>query len=539
MPPTPTTVALALVGGVLYFAAFPPLDVGVLGWVALVPLLVAVRGRTPRAAALLGWLTGTVAATALTGPSVWSVALRADRTPAVALAAAVVIPQLYGALWFGGFAWLVARLGALRDARGVVLVPAAWVACELGRSQVGHACPWALLAHSQATTPVWLQLADVAGAAGPGFVLATASGAVALLLVRARGARVAAVVALLVVAGAWRYGAVALAAHAPVAGATSIRLALVQGDVPDEWRGSLARLGDLLRVYRGLTAQALDGHPALVVWPENAVGISPDVNASAFASVLDGAGGRAPALLVGAPRAVPLDGGGVTLRNSAWLLEPGRGVVAVHDKSRLAPFGEASPWSLLGPVARLAGVRDEYSAGTDATLFVVDGHRLGTLICFEAIYADVARRLVADGAELLVNVSNDAWFGGHAGMAQHFRAALLRAVETRRWLVRGTNAGITAAIDPRGVVVARAPMDVPAVLAVDPVPAVGRTPYVRWGDWFAWTCVGVLVIAMTIEGNEPRRGQWLKKVMVAVVVAGLVGALIPAVQMLLAIVRGK
>jgi apolipoprotein N-acyltransferase len=109
-----------------------------------------------------------------------------------------------------------------------------------------------------------------------------------------------------------------------------------------------------------------------------------------------------------------------------------------------------------------------------------------------------ARALARSGAELLVNLSNDDWFGGHAAVEQHFRASLLRAVETRRFLLRATNSGVTAIVDPRGVVTASAPRDAPAIVAGQVAAASVETLYVRIGDVFAWTCLLISLAALLV-----------------------------------------
>jgi len=142
------------------------------------------------------------------------------------------------------------------------------------------------------------------------------------------------------------------------------------------------------------------------------------------------------------------------------------------------------------------GLLDDYSAGDAATLS--DGTRVGVLICSESIYAGAARALGQAGAELLVNLSNDDWFGGHAAVEQHFRASLLRAVETRRFLLRATNSGVTAIVDPRGIVTASAPRDAPAVVAREVAAAAAETLYMRVGDVFAWSCLRVALAALLV-----------------------------------------
>src|SRR5262249_20911852 len=122
------------------------------------------------------------------------------------------------------------------------------------------------------------------------------------------------------------------------------------------------------------------------------------------------------------------------------------------------------------------------------------GLSYGTFICYEAIYAGEIRRFAANGAQLLINISNDGWFGKSAAAEQHLRMARVRAVENRRWILRVTNSGITAAVDPYGRIFSSIPRDVRGAADLPYDFRTDKTPYTRFGDWFAWLCVMVSVI---------------------------------------------
>lgn len=508
-PALTTSLAAALATGGLYFAAFPPLDVGVVAFVALVPLLAVARRLPRRGAFLCGWLAGTVGIYALVAPSIHEAAMRyAPAHPAVAWGLALVIPQVYGALYFGVFGVAV-RLAAerrLSPLAELALLPAAWVGCEVLRSQLGDGCPWVLLGHSQHSRLWLVQIADLGGVPAVSYMVALVNVGLALLLRRAGAALGArqragvAAVGLAVLAATWLYGAVQLQRWAQPPG-PPLRVALVQGDVPDAWRYELRRVPETLRRLGALTAQAMAQRPDLVVWPENAVSVLLDERASTVASA---AALLAPTsvLVLGAPRAVA-QGEHVALRNSAFAVDAGGHVTGVYDKLRLTPFGETYP---LGLAAWFPPPAGGYSPGAELALLEVAGHRFAAVICYEAIYAGLVRRLVNAGGEFLVNISNDGWFGAQPSLAQHFHAVLFRAVENRRFVLRGTNAGITAIVDPRGAVVAEAPRAAPAVLSGSVVPIATRTFYTRAGDVFGWGCAA-LAAACLLRRRGRRRAR--------------------------------
>jgi len=532
---------LAAASGLLYFAAFPPLDLGALAFVALVPLLLALRGASGGRAFLLGWLTGSLGICLLVSDSIYAAAARYFGGGSLALATfALLLPQVLGALWFGVFAWLARGWERRAPAVAPLLPASAWVACELARSWLGWGSPWVLLGHSQHERLWLVQIADLGGVLAVSFVVAVVNGAFAAAISHAlphtpagrhpqhlsgaatvrerlaairrdanRSLTVAAPIAWVVVL----LGAAAIYGHRQLEAwdpdrlqGERLDLVLVQPNLPTLGRATLAAVPANLRVLVEQTRSA----PAsvdLVVWPENAIGFSiaanPGLMQQAAAALPPGAH-----LLLGAPREVDA-GAGAAFRNSAFLLD-GRGDVrAWYDKLRLTPFAETSPLAGSGALERRFAAGDTYTPGDTLTLFSLADTRFAVLICWEAIYADLARAAVRDGAEWLVNISNDDWFGGRAALAQHRVAAGFRAVETRRFLARATNSGLTTVFDPRGERVADLPAGVAATASATVLPIAGLTFYARHGDAFACLCVALFaalrLTAHRAEADPPHR----------------------------------
>jgi apolipoprotein N-acyltransferase len=501
--PTTRAVVLGVVSGLLYLAAHPPAGAGALAFVALVPLLVAVRGRSVATGFLAGWVAGTIACNGLTTASIFAALMRARHPPWLAGVEALVVPQLYGALWFAVFGAYAAALARRQPrASDVLVLPAAWVAGELVRSRLGDGMPWVLLAHAQTASPTLLQVADVTGAYGVSFVVAVVNAAIVTALVAADRARRAGLVAALVVAAAVGYGRVQLVRWERPGGA-ALHVAVVQGAIPDGWRESLARQQDAVARYRTLVERAARDRPALVVLPENAVGVAPATNPDVLAEIARPLAGSNAMLVVGGPRVVSTESGRASVRNAAYLVDEGGAVRGVYDKLRLVPFGETPPWLLPRSLRERLALPDDYSPGDTPTILRHADVAIGPAVCWEGIYAELVRPQVRAGATLLASLSNDDWFGGRAAVEQHFRATLLRAVETRRWLVRATNTGVTAIVDPRGVAVV-APRAEAVVLPGRVTLETGVTAYVWFGDVFAWVCCGVAVIGLAWRGTARR-----------------------------------
>ena len=245
-----------------------------------------------------------------------------------------------------------------------------------------------------------------------------------------------------------------------------------------------------------LTEKAADAGARLVVWPESAVPFLFDED-PALAAPPAGRGAAAgdlPLLRQRRPRA-PLPGER-RIYVGAKLLDPSGELVARYHKIRLVPFGEYVPLQPLFTLggrfaAKLVQEVSDFTPGTEAITGVVDGHRVGGFICYEAIFPSLVRRFAAGGAELLVNVTNDAWYGTTSAPHQHLAMAAFRAIENRRYLVRAANTGITAVVDPRGRVLEPTRLFDTTVL-VREVPFVAETTfYTRHGNVFAQACAAM------------------------------------------------
>lgn len=394
---------------------------------------------------------------------------------------------LFWAVASGFAAWTSGRFGL---ARVWALVAGLGVA-ELARGLVFTGFPWAQPGHLWLGSPGEQAFALI-GATGVTVVTLALAGAVVVW--RWRGAVVAGVV----VAGAFGWGWLRLGAEAPPERAVSLRLVQPNAEQHLKWDPEQARV--LFDRQLALTAE---GEPAdLTIWPETAVPYvleySPEV-----AGIIAGASGGKP-VAVGIQRIVGEQGW-----NSLRVIGAGGAVTATYDKYHLVPFGEYMPfgdalydWFGIGAFA--AQVGNGYSAGPGpAVLDLGPGiGRVLPLICYEAVFPAIPRAVARP--DWMLQVTNDAWFGTWTGPFQHFQQARVRAIEMGLPLVRVANTGVTAVIGARGEVVARLPFGVAGKLDVAEVPgALPATPYARWGDLAAWLLLAGLCGA-AIAG---RRGK--------------------------------
>jgi apolipoprotein N-acyltransferase len=193
--------------------------------------------------------------------------------------------------------------------------------------------------------------------------------------------------------------------------------------------------------------------------------------------------------------------------NSAFLVNPYGIITGQYDKIKLVPFGEFVP-PPFGWVNRITKEAGDFAPGSRIVVFSVNGHGLGAFICYESAFPHLVRQFARDGAEALVNLSNDGYFGTSAAREQHLEVARMRAAENRRWILRATNDGITATIDPAGRVTERLEpyREVGATMRLSYVDTL--TPYTRHGDWFAWGClIAGLACAVLFQTEQDRSAR--------------------------------
>jgi apolipoprotein N-acyltransferase len=189
--------------------------------------------------------------------------------------------------------------------------------------------------------------------------------------------------------------------------------------------------------------------------------------------------------------------------NSALLISPEGRVISRYDKVNLVPFGEFVPWPFELVTRKISSEAGDYHAGTRAVV----ADRVATFICYESVFPAYIRQFPRNGAEVLFNISNDGWFGKSAARFQHFEIVRMRALENRRWIIRSTNNGISAAIDPAGRVTQQEPPYREAVANMGFNYESATTFYTRYGDWFIWLCAAISAAGLWPPGRKPTQAS--------------------------------
>ena len=256
-----------------------------------------------------------------------------------------------------------------------------------------------------------------------------------------------------------------------------------------------------------MTRRASERGARLVVWPESALPFYFDTTPTVARELKDLARHLSVDLLFGNDDEEEEGDGSSRFFVGAKMLDPSGELSLRYHKIHLVPFGEYVPLQGLlrkRGVGKLVQQVSDFSPGEAYTLGSVDGHPIGAFICYEGIFPDLVRRFSAGGAELLVNITNDAWYGRTSAPYQHFSTLVFRAVENRKFLVRAANTGISAVIDPRGRVLEKTGLFEETVLVRDVRFVSGRTFYAAHGDVFAWGCL-VLTVLLCLYPSPGRK----------------------------------
>jgi len=444
----------AVASGLLLALAFPRPGLALLAWVALVPLLLVATRRPFRCgfaaglafyAVLLYWLNVVMTSFGHLHPLLSGVAW--------------LLLSAYLALFWGATFWLCRRFRERLSVPLLVSVPLVWTALDYLREFLLTGFPWGALGYSQ-IEHLWLvQSADLFGVYGLTALLVFSNMAIAETLKRRRAGRWP-VRPLLVMAvlflfnagyGIWRLDG------SPDRRPESLAVTLAQGNIDQSVKWDPAWQQETVRRYLKLSREGVEAGGRLIVWPESATPFYFQEGKELSRLVVDFTRENATPLLFGSP-AYRAAGSSYVLLNSAYLLSAEGRVQGRSDKVHLVPFGEYVPLKRFLPFINklVVGIGD-FSPGT-LTPLELDGHSIGVLVCYEGIFPELSRTLVDQGADVLVNITNDAWYGRTSAPYQHLAMARMRAIENRVWLARAANTGVSALIAPSGTLTATTPI---------------------------------------------------------------------------------
>lgn len=453
--PTLAEIALAIASAVLTILAFPDFNLAFLAWMGLVPLLLAiVMTRTAVRALILGWLWGTVF---FYGTCWWLTypMIRYAHFSAWLAFPLFLLPIILVGLFPAISCSLIARVVQRFGAAAIFVAPLIWIAIEWLRYMVTGQL-WNTPGYSQAFHPAVIQTARFGGVYAVSFLIVLSNCAIAYLLFRRKLILPIVCLVLLIItivaSSRWftPYGEMSSKSNP----ANDILVIAIQPNVPMDLNGDPGMMTDLLERHLALSSQALaeaGTKPAptarLVIWPESPMNFSYSRDPKLRETVSNFARTNRTAVLLNSLEPA-LDGGD---QNSALLINEQGVIAARYDKIRLMPFGEYVPLPQWLPGASsVRGLVGEFEPGNSFTLMPLGAVRAGVFICIEAAHPSIARTFTHEGADVLINISNDGYLGPTPVMRQHLSNAIFRAVENNRDLLRVTNTGITAYISSNG-----------------------------------------------------------------------------------------
>ena len=502
---TPLLLWLALPGGGDLWPAL---------FVALVPMLWGAQAITAKRALALGFACGLLFH-ALQLYWLVNVLTQFGGLPLVLAVPALFLLVAYMAAYFAAkvaAASLLLRCGS--PLLGLLAIPAVWVGLDWLRSLAFSGFPWMDLGYGLAGVPELIQSAELFGHGVLTYLVVLVNTCFALSLRAAVGCRLAVaplIVTLAVTAPLVLYSFLQFAQQErelALLDGRKLRVGIVQGNIDQSLKWSADMQRQTVETYLEATAELSAQQAELVVWPETALPLYP-TNYEGMGEVFARIGGAGVAVLTGSPwyEIVDIELRQIRYYNSAQLLLPDGTFGPSYYKSHLVPFGEYVPLKRFLPfISPLVEAVGDFSAGTVETPLDFKDARVGVLICFESIFPAIARHWVEEGANVLVNLTNDAWYGKSSAPYHSMAMTVFRAVETRRWLIRAANTGISGFVDPAGRLVQPSEIFTDWAGTAEIQLLEGKTHFVRWGYLFAPLCalLGLAALFSTWKTSQNR-----------------------------------
>ena len=518
-------VFYAVASGVLLTCAFDNIGAGFAAWFAIGLLLLGLRDAGPKHAFYIGLLAGFVHYTTLL---YWLVpTMRVFGPLPLGLAVgALLLLSFYLALYVSVFS--VALTAAVRRPLFLLIAaPVFWVSLEYAKTFLFTGFPWGLIGYSQYSYLPLIQSADLFGVYGVSFFVVAINAAVFVIALHVRrlswgpdgSNRVparweallcAGIIALAFFGNGW-YGSSRIAdVDMRAEAADKIGVSVVQGNFEQAIKWDDEFISKTIERYIRLSEEAMAFSPDLVVWPETAMPFYFLREKDYTDRVLEGLERMDAWFLIGSP-AYELEGGtgDFIFYNTAYLFDPETRLSGAYDKVHLVPFGEYVPLGDWLPfIGRMVHSIGDFRPGEPGTILPANKADLGVQICYEIIFPRYSARMVENGGNLIVNITNDAWFGETAGPVQHFSMTVFRAVENRKSLVRSANTGISAFVDPAGRILEQTRLNETAAIYRDmPVMAGDQTLYTNYPDILPAFCILMSFLIAAAAGIRRKRNK--------------------------------
>ena len=489
----------AFLSGMFLALAFPKIDLSLLAWIAFVPLLWIIQTCTPKQSFGYGFAAGMGFYLCTVYWVVHTIGLYSNIPPLIAVVPLLLMCMIL-ASYTGAFAAGL-RFYQQRGGSIILIGPVLWVTLEWLRSFFFIGFPWVSLGYSQYPQLNLIQFAEFTGIYGVSALVIFVNLVVFTLLSAPQARRGLLVFSAIALVGGFSlWGMWRRSQLATLPPAHHLRVGLIQGNIPQDTKWNPHSQEETVTRYEQLSRQAVARGAEIVIWPETAAPFyfqSPlppnmpdrEKEIAYRERLLRLAIELRTPILFGSP-AFKQEDGTVSMFNRAYLLSAEAEVLGSYDKIQLVPFGEYVPFhSLLFFLDKLVVGIGDFAAGTTTTVFELPNVKFGVLICYEGIFPALTRRFVSQGAELLVNITNDAWFGRTSAPYQHLVMEAVRAIENRVPLVRAANTGFSAVVGIDGQIHSRTNLYETTFLVDEITWPQVRSFYAKHGDIFVWFCV--------------------------------------------------
>ena len=500
------SLILSALSGLLLILIFPQFNLEFLAWFALIPLLFAIQNQPLRTVAARGFFAGMIFYF-FSLSWVTNTLINYGNIPVSLSFLLLALLAAYLSFYISLFCVLTVKWSRAKPVYFFLLAPLVWTSLEYLRStHMTFGFSWMGLGYSQFQTLAIIQPAEITGIYGVSALIVLVNAALHFFLNtwifhlnphdgRRMSYRVIGVTTLVV--GLWLgWGNWALnLTKSQIESSPKIRIALAQGNIEQHLKWNKLYQQPTMELYKKLTLQAAKEKPELIVWPEATTPFYYGLDPIGTKYVQDLVRTAGTPLLFGSPYKKQVEGKELVY-NRAFLISNQGETIDVYDKMHLVPFGEFVPFrQALFFIEKMVEIIGDFGLGKRATVFTLNDYQLGVSICYEIIFPDLVRQPVKNGAEYLVNITNDAWFGKSAASYQHISMAALRAVENRTPIVRAANTGISGFIDATGQIRNTTQLFKRELVVDEITPNKGpRTFYSKFGDIFSYLCLALMAI---------------------------------------------
>ncbi len=493
----------SLLSAILLILSFPNFDLEFLAWFSLVPLFFAINGKTLFQSFKLGFLTGVLS---FLGIIYWVIVAvhTYGNIPLIISGLILLLLVLYLSLFIGVFTFISRFIQVRLRTQSFLFVPVLWASLEYLRSFLLSGFPWANLGYSQYLNLPFIQMAEITGNYGLSFVIVMVNGTLFEMLgqwPQKKLPHLKIVITVLVLLGFLIYGYIKInIVDRKMIKNPTLKIGLVQGNIDQSVKWDESYQKETMNIYERLSFKVAKGRPDLIIWPETATPFFFQDAKEFQPIVLDIPKKTNAFLLFGTP-SYKIEKGKVNHYNSALLVSPEGELKGKYDKIHLVPYGEYVPLGEYIPLGSLGEGIGDFKPGNEIFNFSLPQGKFGVLICFEIIFPDLCRKFVKKGANFLVTITNDAWFGKTSAPYQHLTIAIFRAIENRVFIARSANTGISAFIDPVGRIIKRGGLFTEETINGTIHLSKEKTFYTLYGDVFAWCCsvCSILLIGLALS----------------------------------------